>query len=177
MNLFKTKLVMAAFFVCSFSRVDYGNGWIDADKDCQDTREEILIYESLEPVILDKKGCKVVEGLWLDKYTGIYYNNPQKLDIDHLVPLAEVDRSGGNKWSKKKKLAYANDLLNQETLIAVSASQNRAKGDKDPSKWMPKNKIYHCQYIKDWIKIKKIWNLEIDSKEQITINEISKNCK
>ena len=41
-----------------YSRSDY-NHWIDEDKDCQDTRQEVSIIESLIKVKLDKKGCIV----------------------------------------------------------------------------------------------------------------------
>lgn len=172
----KTIFILSAIALLSFTRNDYSNGWIDADKDCQDTREEVLIFESIEPVILDKKGCKVIKGKWHDKYTGAYISDPKKLDIDHFVPLAEVDRSGGSKWTKERKLAYANDLTNQETLIAVSASQNRAKADKDPQNWMPKNKEYHCQYLKTWRKVKKTWNLQEDDAETKFIENSLKKC-
>lgn len=176
-KIFRIKLlVIAAFFICAFNRSDYGNGWLDADKDCQNTREEVLISESIDPVVMDEKKCTVKGGRWMDKYSGVYISDPKKLDIDHLVPLAEVDRSGGNKWTKEKKIYYANDLKNKETLIAVSLGQNRAKGDKDPSEWLPKNKSYHCQYIKDWVKVKKIWNLEMDKREKDFIEEKLKDC-
>jgi len=36
--------------------------WIDADSDCQNTRQEVLIEESVIPVILDEKGCNVISG-------------------------------------------------------------------------------------------------------------------
>lgn len=124
--------VSASIIYGSYSRTDYKH-WIDADKDCQDTRQEVLIIESLEKPILDQKGCRVVKGKWRDPYTDKYFTNPNDLDVDHFVSLKEVDRSGGSKWDKEKKMQYANDLTNPETLIAVDKSANRSKADKDPS--------------------------------------------
>jgi hypothetical protein len=73
-----------------------------------------LISESLEEVMLDKKGCEVVKGKWYDPYTDKYFTNPSDLDIDHFVPLGEVDRSGGHEWPKNKKMNYANDFDDPE---------------------------------------------------------------
>ncbi len=136
-----------------------------------------MIAESLEEVTLDKKGCEVVKGKWHDPYTDKYFNNPNDLDVDHLVPLKEVDRSGGREWSKNKKMEYANDLDDAEVLIAVDKSANRSKGDKDPSDWLPPNKKFQCDYIKTWQKIKKQWVLKMDKKEKDFINAKSKECK
>ena len=60
--------------------------WIDADGDCQNTRQEVLIAESLEPVTLDSSGCHVESGRWLDSFTGQEFSDPANLDIDHMVP-------------------------------------------------------------------------------------------
>ncbi len=79
-----------------YDRDLYG-GWRDADGDCQDTRQEVLIAESLVPVALDSRGCRVVSGQWLDPYTGQTFTNPSDLDIDHFIPLAEAHRSGAAK--------------------------------------------------------------------------------
>lgn len=130
-----------------YSRNDYKH-WIDEDKDCQDTRQEVLIDESLVKVKLDAKGCKVLSGKWYDPYTDKYFTNPNDLDIDHFVPLKEVHRSGGYRWDKVKKQEYANDLKNPEALIAVYKSANRSKGDKDPAVWLPGNEKYICEYVK-----------------------------
>lgn len=134
-----------------YDRDLYG-GWIDADGDCQDTRQEVLIEESLEAVILDERGCKVVSGKWYDPFTGKTFTNPRQLDIDHFIPLAEVHRSGSHSWTSSQRKSYANDLTIAETLIAVSASANRSKGDKDPAHWLPPNSEFHCKYVEIWFR-------------------------
>ena len=74
-------------------------------------------------------------------------------------------------------MQYANDLTNHEALIAVSSSANRSKGDKDPSDWMPPNKDYWCEYIRDWQIVKKLWALNMDEKEKRFIDIKNKECK
>jgi len=122
--------------------------WIDTDKDCQNTRQEVLIAESLKPVVLDEQKCKVISGEWLDLYTGQTFTDPRKLDIDHFIPLSEAHRSGADTWATEQRQTFANDLTHEHTLIAVSASANRSKGDKDPANWLPPNEKFHCEYIR-----------------------------
>ena len=93
------------------------SSFVDADLDCQSTRQVVLIEESQEPVVLDLRGCKVRN----DPYTGETFTNPRQLDIDHFVPLAEVHRSGAHSWDAKKRKAFANDLTDPRSLIAVKS--------------------------------------------------------
>jgi len=155
----------------SYDRDLYG-GWIDADGDCQDTRQEVLIEESRVPVTLDATGCRVLHGEWYDPYIGQVIIDPGVLDIDHFVPLAEVHRSGGHSWSAARRRAYANDLTNAETLIAVHRSANRSKGGRDPGDWLPRNAEYHCEYVQVWLKVKAIWSLTMDAAEEATIHQV-----
>jgi hypothetical protein len=150
--------------------------WIDADRDCQNTRNEVLIAESIVPPTLDEKGCRVIKGLWYDPFTGQTFTNPRRLDIDHFIPLREVHLSGGDKWTKEQRTAYANDLDYPYTLIAVSLSANRSKGARDPANWMPKNEEYECEYIITWVALKKRLGLSFDDAERQKIDSVLSKC-
>ena len=140
--------------------------WIDVDKDCQNTRQEVLISESLIPVTMDKRNCKVTKGRWFCPYTGKFYTDPKVLDIDHLIPLKHAHNSGGGDWDKERKKDYANFINDPRNLIAVYRGANRQKGAKGPHKWMPEFRAYWCSYLEDWIHIKYTWGLKASITEQ-----------
>ncbi len=154
-----------------YDRDDWG-GWIDEDGDGLNTRHEVLAEESLiKPVISNNK---VIKGEWFDKYTGKYFTNPSDLDIDHLVPLKNAYISGASNWSKKKKKRYYNYLKYDNHLIAVSKSANRNKSDKSPVDWLPPNKDYQCEYVREWFKIKTDWGLTIEEGFDEVSNRVCK---
>ena len=154
-----------------YDRDDWGS-WIDEDGDGLNTRHEVLAEESLiKPVISNNK---VVSGKWFDKYTGKYFTNPSDLDIDHLVPLKNAYISGASNWSKKKKNRYYNYLKYDNHLIAVSKSANRTKSDKSPVEWLPPNKEYQCEYVREWYKIKTAWGLSIEEGFDEVSNRVCK---
>ena len=140
--------------------------WIDEDRDCQNARHEVLIEESSSTVVFKtEKGCRVVSGSWKDPYSGRTIMDASKLDIDHMVPLKEAHQSGAANWSRERKRAYANDLDDPDTLIAVDRRLNRQKGAKDPAEWLPPNPAYQTQYARAWVAVKLKWGLTADAKE------------
>lgn len=82
------------------------------------------------------------------------------------MPLGEAHKSGGCYWTTYQKRQFANALMHDEELIAVSKEANRAKGQKDPANWLPTNEDYLCKYISNWIIVKDRWDLWVDEKEQ-----------
>lgn len=139
--------------------------WVDADGDSCNTREEALIDESTSPAQVDMFGCKVIAGDWYSTYDKVTVTDPSELDIDHVVALKEAWDSGAGRWTAARREAFANDLSDPRALVAVTASSNRSKGEKDPPQWMPRNTEMHCTYLSDWVAVKSRWSLSMDESE------------
>ena len=129
-----------------YSRSDWRH-WNDTDKDCQDTRAEVLIEESVvPPTFKNEDRCRVVSGLWEGPYTGQSFTEASDVDIDHLVPLKNAHLSGGWQWDDDRREDYANSMAADNHLVAVEKYANRAKGARGPEDWQPPDQSYHCQY-------------------------------
>ena len=151
--------------------------WIDEDKDCQNTRHEVLIEESSKAVTFKSdKQCQVATGEWMDPFTGDTVTDGTKLDVDHMVPLKNAHDSGGWAWDKDRKAAYANAMGYADHLIAVTASANRKKGARGPEEWKPANQDYWCDYAIDWVQIKVYWELSATKVEWAALQEMLKTC-
>lgn len=159
-----------------YDRRDW-NHWVDTDGDCQDTRAEVLIEESLiSPAFASARNCRVVAGNWLGPYTGERYDDAGEVDIDHLVPLKNAHLSGGWRWNKARKEDYANSTAADYHLIAVDKRANRAKGARGPEEWQPPDESYHCLYALDWIAVKAAWGLTATDAEWAALEAMLANC-
>lgn len=102
-------------------------------------------------------------GVLVDPYTGDTITTPREVDIDHVVPLAEMWRTGAATWPLDRRIEAANDLDN---LLAVSARANRAKGDDTPDRWMPSRAEAHCDYATRYVLIKTRYDLTVTIPER-----------
>lgn len=150
--------------------------WTNAPGSGCDARDAVL-KEEAQPAIPSEADCPVPNGKWLSLYDGALLTNPSKLDIDHMVPLAEAWRSGAHAWNDEQREEYANDMGDPRALIAVSAGSNRSKSDKDPDEWLPEDSSYLCTYLSDWVAMKYRWNLSVDANEYDAIENNSRSCE
>jgi hypothetical protein len=128
-----------------------------------DVRDVVLMAESVTPV--DRRApCTIVSGTWLSAYDGATLTQPSTVEIDHVVSLKEAWDSGAWAWTAERRVAFANDLSDPRTLIAVSGSSNGSKADKDPSNWLPRSDDV-CRFLADWVAIKARWGLAMDESE------------
>ncbi|MFC8176697.1 HNH endonuclease family protein [Streptomyces sp. NPDC057325] len=151
------------------------NTGLDPSDGCN-TRNEVLLAEAVqEPAVA--AGCKLTGGTWVSYYDGVEVIEAGKLDIDHMVPLAEAWDSGASAWDAKRREAYANDQGAAASLVAVTARTNRSKADQDPATWMPPLPDAHCRYIGEWTATKLRWNLTVDPAESEALKVYAEACE
>ncbi|NQV96207.1 MAG: HNH endonuclease [Acidimicrobiaceae bacterium] len=149
----------------------------DLDGDGCDTRQEVLMRDSITSPQVYYPNCVVVAGDWISSYDGVHWDDPSNIQIDHVVALKEAWDSGAWNWSEDNRTAYANDTTDRRTLRAVTDRVNQQKGDRDPSNWMPPLKSVWCTYLGDWVAIKARWDLSMDQSEFGFIKKvITRSC-
>ncbi len=147
--------------------------WIDADGDGCSTRNEVLLAEADDPVTITGT-CTITKGRWFSYYDRVSWTDPADVDIDHMVPLAEAWDSGARTWTTSTRQAFANDLGDYRTLVGVTDNVNQAKGDQDPSTWMPQ--YDRCRYLGEWVAVKHRWRLSVDSAEKSALRSLAASC-
>jgi hypothetical protein len=171
------QLVIAAPHVDGYDRDLFGSGWSDADRDCQDTRAEVLITESRVPVTFTTPAsCSVATGQWVDPWSGAVTTSAAALEVDHTVALANAWRSGAWAWTPVQRVAFANDLADNGHLIAIPSAENQAKADDGPEAWRPPSGTAWCAYARVWTAIKARWNLTATPAEWSAILEMASTC-
>ncbi|MFD6684188.1 HNH endonuclease family protein [Micromonospora parva] len=151
------------------------NTGLDPADGCN-TRAEVLLSEAVESPTVTA-GCKLSGGLWISYYDGQEVTDPGKIDIDHMVPLAESWDSGASNWDAKRREAYANDQDASTSLVAVTARSNRSKADQDPAQWMPPLPEAHCRYVGEWTATKLRWGLSADQAEVDALTVYAEACE
>ena len=147
--------------------------WVDDDGDGCDTRNEVLIAEADDAVTVGPR-CRLSGGRWFSYYDRLSWAVPSDLDIDHMVPLAEAWDSGARLWSPALRRAYANDLGDRRSLVAVTDNENQSKGDRDVAEWLPD--FSKCRYLKEFVAVKLRWRLKVDAAEKAAMTGLAETC-
>jgi len=152
-----------------YSRSDWKH-WSDLDGNGCDTREDLLIKSGTN-VTHDPSTCKITAGTWVEPYAKTKVTDSSKLDIDHVVALSLAAKSGGEKLSAAKKEQLANDPQN---LYISIAKENRSKGDKGPSEYLPPNGAFQCQYVTSFVTIVDKYGLTITEADKKAVENVIK---
>lgn len=170
---------------------DFGHMWKDADRDCLDLRQEILLRDAALPpeaqqnlsryVSMGRYGKRcIVRGVydvqhgWHDPYTDRRYSDARLLQIDHTVALSNAYRHGGYEWPQDVREVYANYTGDKHHLLTVDGPENERKLDFGPDRYLPPNVAYQCQFVSDWTRIKFDWNLAMLPRELSAVMDVLK---
>jgi hypothetical protein len=161
-----------------YDRDQFGQPWLDADRNGCDTRNDILAQHLADLVIeAGTHECVVLRGTYPDPYTGttiaFVRGDGSLLDIDHVVALGNAWSGGAARWEVRKRGAFANDPLN---LLPADASANRAKGDGDAATWLPPNKGFRCGYVARQVAVKAKYGLPLTPAEHDAIARVLGTC-
>lgn len=173
--------IVASYNKAKYKRTEWKH-WISYETPCWTTREEVLDRQAEKGSVtyLDKddketkdksKACSIKSGVWIDPYSKEKVEDTTKLDIDHTGALSWTAKAGGQEWDKQKKQDYANDF---DHLVATTAKENRTKGDKGPSEWMPESS--KCEYAKVYTHIVKKYKLNLNKADKDTLEKALNSC-
>ena len=109
----------------------------------------------------------------IDPYTNKPVEDKSSIDYDHIIPLSYVAKAteGREDWTSYKKNQYAFDL---DVGVPTSARENRSKGAKGPSKWLPEENIE--EYVYTWLVIADSYKIPLHKDDINTIKRILKDA-
>lgn len=158
-----------------YSREQFGDGWVDVDRNGCDTRNDMLGLRLSETVMSGP--CRVLAGTLEDPFTGatlrFVRGGDSGVDIDHLVALSDAWQKGAATWEFAQRVAFANDPLNLEP---VDAGQNRAKGDGDAATWLPPNRDFRCAYVARQVAVKAKYGVWVTQAELDAMLRVLGTC-
>ena len=161
-----------------YQRAQFGQSWADVDHNGCDTRNDILRRDLVAVTLkAGTRGCVVATGTLHDPYSGAVLNfvrgGPVRIEIDHVVSLADAWHTGALSWTDAQRLAFANDPLE---LLAVSAALNQAKKDADAASWLPPSTGRRCTFVARQVAIKARFQLWVTPAEHDAIARVLRAC-
>lgn len=106
-------------------------------------------------------------------YSGKEITDIKDLDADHIIPLEAISKYGNVNWTNEQKNKFAQD---ENVVVSVLNKENRSKGSKTPSEWLPKEN--QGDYCYAYLLIAHEYNIalrqqDIDTCKLVCLNEIA----
>ena len=156
---------------------DFGSAWLDVDRNGCDTRNDVLARDLSD--VVRSGPCRVLSGELVSPYTGATIDfvrgntTSTAVQIDHVVALENVWRTGGQQLTQDERQALAND---PENLFAVDQHSNAQKRSGDAATWLPANTAFRCTYVEHQVAIKTTYRLWVVPAERDAIERVLTRC-
>lgn len=168
-------LPVAAENNTGYDRNRYFGQWNDQNRDCQNTRAEVLVSESrVAPKYTTSRRCTVANGKWVTTFDNRTHTSASTVQIDHMVPVHEAWGSGARAWTQARRVAFYNDLGYAGSLSAQTSRLNSSKQASGPEQWLPPANV--CLYIAQWTTVKARWRLTVDKAEKAALIRHADKC-
>lgn len=167
-----------------YDRKEFGQRWSDdvnvefGHNGC-DTRNDILNRDLTNVTYKPKtRDCVVLSGTLQDPYSAKdieFQRGPEsaKVQIDHVVALADAWVKGAQQLSEEERRNFANDPRN---LLAVDGRLNQQKGAGDAATWLPPAKSFRCEYVSRQVEVKAAYRLWVTQAEFEAIDRVLNSC-
>ena len=158
-----------------YSRAQFGRDYVDVDRDGCDTREELLTAPGPCPPHADNNITIT------DPYSGETVTGRTRIDVEHIIPLHWIWQHGANRWTMSRRVGFANDYDSADGVnnaILASSHQNRSKGDRGPSGWLPPDRSRWCWYADRWDRLFMEYQvvLPVTDPDAVTLTAIRRTC-
>jgi len=160
-----------------YDRDEFGQRWLDVDRNGCDTRNDILARDLAD--IVRSGPCQVTSGSLLDPFTGTEMvfvrgqGTSELVQIDHVVSLSDAWQKGAQQLTADQRATFANDPLN---LLAVDGTANAQKGDGDAATWLPANRDFRCTYVARQVAVKATYGLWVTQAERDAMHRVLETC-
>lgn len=159
-----------------YNRKKHFGTWIRA-QGCLNVRHLVLLTSSLTEDVsyTDDRNCRVKTGLWFDFFSGLWFEKASEVDIDHMIPLKHAYDRGAHRWGPARRCYFANFIDHPHALVPMDRFENRIKGDQGPTTYTPTNPEARCHFVRQWVEIKAIWDLEFLPDEIESLEQARRN--
>lgn len=162
----------------AYERELFGQRWADVDRNGCDTRNDVLRRDLTGVKVKPGTGgCKVLSGELLDPYSGAVLEfsaqDPQAVQIDHAVSLADAWDSGAWAWDDQRREQFAND---PDNLLAVDGPTNQSKADANAAEWLPTKSGGRCELVRRQVAVKTEWKLSVTDRERAAMRGVLEVC-
>lgn len=160
-----------------YDRDEFGQRWLDVDRNGCDTRNDILAAQLT--AVRRSGSCKVTSGTLDDPFTGKTIDfvrgqgTSELVQIDHVVALSDAWQKGAQQLTADQRASFANDPLN---LLAVDGRANAQKSDGDAATWLPANKSFRCEYVARQVSVKATYGLWVTQAEHDAMARVLGDC-
>ncbi len=163
----------------NYDRNEFGQAWLDVDRNGCDTRNDILRRDLTAMEFSAGSKCKVGSGELREPYVGqdVHFRrgseNSSAVQTDPVVAHRDAWPEGAQQLSPKQRQSLANDPLN---LIAVDGAANVKKSASDAASWLPANKGFRCHYVARQISVKAAYQLWVTQAEKDAMKRVLGAC-